>query len=173
MIRHFLLCKTLRATLFVVLCVALCLSGCTACGASEARYFAFRAAPFEASVSGKIDGLEIRAELSFDGAVRTVRYLSPPSLSGLCVCADESGAARATLDGLTYTADAEALSGLLLPISLLLDAPSAVRAVKREGNATVLSLEGVTLTLDGSLTPIRVSSPRADLAISWHAQRDG
>ncbi|MBQ9784380.1 MAG: hypothetical protein IJW29_02660 [Clostridia bacterium] len=164
MSRHFLL--------LITLCVVLFVTGCGGGCGGEAAYFAYRESAFCAEISGVSDGMAFRAEVVWTPrGTSYVRYHAPDALSGLCVEVSAGGAARATLDGLAYAADAETLAGLLRPLTLLTASATEVRTVQKSDGRTRLSLsDGTTLTLSKDGAPLRVSSSRVDFTVERWTQ---
>lgn len=158
MIRQFLLCLTLS--------VVLCVTGCGGKAGGE-RYFTYRSEGFFCEVRGTVDGVEVRAEITYvPKGTSTVHYLAPASLRGLCVKSAD-GAARAMLDGLAFAADADTLAGLLRPLTLLTECPCEVRAVKRTDGKTVLTLSDETaLTLSSNGVPLSVAARGVRLEVA-------
>ncbi len=161
MIRQFLL--------FLTLCVVLSVTGCGGCRGAGTSYFAYREAGFSAEIGGTLDGSAFCATVVHDpSGASYIRYSAPASLDGLCVELSRDGVARATLNGLSYVADADTLAGLLRPLTALSSCSTEVRAVqKRDGRTTLSLADGVTLTLAPDGTPARVESPHVCFDVVW------
>ena len=157
MIRQFLLCLTL--------CVVLSVTGCGGKNGSE-RYFAYCADGFFCEVRGEVDGVALRAEVTYvPHGTSAVRYLSPASLRGLCVEVTD-GAARATLNGLAFAADADTLAGVLRPLTLLTACSREVRTVEKSDGRTALTLaDGTRLSLSPKGAPLSVTADGVRLEV--------
>ena len=84
-IRRFLLFILLSSCIFVT-------AGCTT---PEKSFAAYRDTPFRAQICGELCSLPFGAELSFDGRIWSLHYLSPSALAGITL--------QKNADGVTVT----------------------------------------------------------------------
>ena len=161
LIRHFLL--------WVVVLLSLLGEGC-APARSRADYLILGGT---GEVQGEMSGVSFSAaiELSPGGERVRVEYLSPASLCGIVLVSDGK-TCEVTLGELSFSCEADAMSGFLRPVTAFLRGEDAA-SVQRVGENTVLTFPtGEVLTLSPSGAPISLTSREVTLRVIWWQGRE-
>ena len=138
---------------------------------SPSDYFSHTDQRFRAEVRGTLYGEGFCAVVEADFAPTGVRisrisYLSPAHLAGVSVEDLGDGTATVSFDGASVAVTRASVSGLLLPIDLLL-LEGDVLTVRKDGDTTTVTLpDGLSLSLS-STNPISVSAPTCSYSIAW------
>ena len=124
-------------------------------------------------VKGTMSGVEFCAVIKIDAGRERVRveYLSPMSFCGIVLVSDGK-TCEVTLGELSFSCEADAMSGFLRPVTAFLRGEDAA-SVQRVGENTVLTFPtGEVLTLSPSGAPISLTSREVTLRVIWWQGRE-
>lgn len=111
--------------------------------------FGYAREPFDVQVTGKIDGVETAATVSYvpsaDGELISVRFSAPKSLIGITATRACDGSVSARFGDMTVQADG--LSGLLEPYTYICGIAKYSSISKNSSNDTVIKAADADLAL--------------------------
>ena len=128
------------------------LIGTAGCRGSALRADAYRSHPFRVEVEGMLGGISFGAQIGYDGREREITYLSPEALSGITLRETGEGV-RIEADGQTAEIPAEAVAGLLSPLTVLFSETEPLQVRKNGSDTELVRSDGGILTLNSDGVP--------------------
>ena len=168
--------RTKKAVLSLVVILFLGAFPLSSCAKKPPDYFAYTQKNASCEIAGTLHGSPFGARIVLspvgEGCCAEIEYLQHPAWQGLSIQArfDASGRAVGTAEVRAYelsrTQTAASLSGLLAPLSALLEIREA-RAVQFDKSAYTLTFADGALTVTQDGIPCKVSSETVDFWIVW------
>ena len=114
----------------------------------------YRSQAFTLRLEGNLHGVDVTCDISCEsGHLQKITYLAPESMKGLTVTPLENGEIRVEREEISavFEAEAQEISGLLLPARALLPSEESLRSVQKISTGYLLTLEspggGAPITL--------------------------
>ena len=149
--------------LVCVSALAFCLFSCRP---ARRDPFAFRKQPFEAVISGEMNGVNFSAKVAVTASEGRVRFTSPAILDGLELV---KAGDRVTLvkNGISVQTDLSSLRGLLRPLTILTETDGEPLRIARQGDQYAIDFaNGVSFTVSVAGIPRFVSFPEGSFRIT-------
>ena len=156
--------------LFFTVCVICSVSSCHS-APPNSGYFSYRATLFRAEIEGTLYGTSFSAEIGqtehTEEASIYIKYLSPKALCGITVYKFPDGTCCLERGKASVPTDADAIGGLLLPISFLFEEDEILRVQKIDGNTALSLPHDATLLLSDTFMPLSIHSSNLECFTVW------